>query len=73
MMRPIYANTQERVIAELDARVTSLTEKNKALVAALRGMVEAYKDSCDDDNQPSTVRDAIAALAKAEQPLENLT
>lgn len=53
--------------AERDANaalIVRAVNSHDELVAALRAMVDAYKDSCPDDEQPSMVRQAIAILAK---------
>ncbi|WP_374572585.1 hypothetical protein [Phenylobacterium sp.] len=36
------------------------------LLRACKAMVEAYREEVDDDDEPSVVRQALAAIAKAE-------
>lgn len=46
------------------ALIVRAVNHHAELVAALQAMVDAYKDKCPDDEQPSMVRQALAVLAK---------
>lgn len=60
----LYAEQEANRVALI---VRAVNERDE-LIAALAEMVDAYKDRCEDDEQPASVRRAMAALAKAQAP-----